>query len=148
MPGARARLVGGRRAATAGSDVALEATISADGNIPGALFDSFAENAIDNARAKAQREPGLAIRMRFEFTPGHAMLAVFDNGSAVPDAAAQRLFREPIERATGLGIGLYHTARLAAQAGYRLEIAANRDGDVCFMLAQDEAPAARSAAAE
>jgi signal transduction histidine kinase len=132
----------------AGGDVTLEAAISAEGYIPGALFDSFVENAIDNARAKALREPGLAIRMRFEFGPGHVSLAVFDNGSVVPEAAVQRLFREPIERAAGLGIGLYHTARLAAQAGYRLEIAANHDGDVCFLLIQDAESLERSAAAE
>ena len=131
----------------AGADVTLEAALSADGNIPAALFDSFVENAIDNARAKAQREPGLKIRMRFAFDPDNVELSVCDDGSAIPEAAAQRLFREPIERASGLGIGLYHTARLAAQAGWRLEIAANRDGDVRFRLAQAAERDARSAAA-
>jgi signal transduction histidine kinase len=131
----------------AGADVTLEAALSADGNIPAALFDSFVENAIDNARAKAQREPGLKIRMRFTFGPDNVELSVCDDGSAIPEGAAQRLFREPIERASGLGIGLYHTARLAAQAGWRLEIAANNDGDVRFSLAQSAEREPRSAAA-
>ena len=40
----------------AGGDVALEAAIEADTEIPSGLFDSFAENAIDNARqARASR---------------------------------------------------------------------------------------------
>ena len=132
----------------AGSDIALEAAITADGNVPAALFDAFAENTLDNARAKALREPGLTIRMRFEFAPGHVELAVCDNGSAVPESAAQRLFREPIERGSGLGIGLYHVARLAAPAGYRLELAVNRDGGVCFTLAQGLRPDADSAAGQ
>ena len=132
----------------AGSDIALDAAITADGNVPAALFDAFAENTIDNARAKALREPGLAIRMRFEFAPGHVELAVCDNGSAVPESAVQRLFREPIERGSGLGIGLYHVARLATKAGYRLELAANRDGDVRFTLAQGTHPAGDSAAGQ
>jgi signal transduction histidine kinase len=123
----------------AGGDVALEASIEADGNIPAVLFDSFVENALDNARAKAAREPGIAIRMRFAFSAGNAELSVTDTGSAVPPLAAHRLFREPIERAAGLGIGLYHVARLAQQAGYRLELAPNRDGEVRFVLAQDVA---------
>ena len=37
----------------------------------------------------------------------------------------------------GLGIGLYNVARLAAQAGYELRLAANADGDVRFELARD-----------
>ena len=31
-----------------------------------------------------------------------------------------------------------YVARLAAQAGYHLALAANRDGEVRFVLAQDE----------
>jgi len=103
------------------------------------VFDSFVENAVDNARAKALREPEIAIRMRFEFEAGRVGLSVTDTGSPVPEPAAHRLFREPIERAAGLGIGLYHVARLASQAGYHLSLAANRQGEVRFVLVQDEA---------
>jgi sensor histidine kinase regulating citrate/malate metabolism len=59
---------------------------------------------------------------------------VIDTGTAVPPAAQAKLFKEPVERGAGLGIGLYHVARLASQTGYRLELAANRDGEVCFRL--------------
>ena len=122
----------------AGGDIALEAAIAGDGNIPAVVFDSFVENAVDNARAKALREPGIAIRMRFTFGADRVELAVTDTGTAVPEPSANRLFREPIERGSGLGIGLYHVARLAAQAGYHLALASNRDGEVRFVLAQDE----------
>ncbi|HUP96484.1 MAG TPA: ATP-binding protein [Usitatibacter sp.] len=121
----------------AGGDIALEAAITADGNLPAGLFDAFTENAIDNARAKALREPGIAIRMRFALSAARASLTVCDDGSAVPEPIAQKLFREPIERGYGLGIGLYHVARMAAQAGYSVRLAENRANRVCFVLEQD-----------
>jgi signal transduction histidine kinase len=126
----------------AGGDITLHAAISADGNVPATLFDSFLENAIDNARAKAAREPAPAIEVRFAFAPDRVELSVGDNGSAVPESAVRHLFREPVEHGTGLGIGLYHVARLATQAGYRIELAANRDGEVRICLVH--APAARA----
>jgi len=119
------------------SGVALEAAITADGNIPATLFESFVENAIDNARAKGEREPGIAICVRFDFGPQRVELSVRDTGSAIPDGVAQRLFSEPIERGSGLGIGLYHVARFAAQTGYALALGSNRDGDVRFTLTQE-----------
>ena len=57
-----------------------------------------------------------------------------DTGSAINAHVERRLFREPIERDGGLGIGLYHAARQAQQAGYRVELARNVAGDVCFAL--------------
>jgi len=44
----------------------------------------------------------------------------------------------------GLGIGLYQGARLAEASGYRLELASNRAGEVCFALTQGSTPAAVS----
>ena len=121
----------------AGGDVRLDAAITADGNIPAALFDTFVENAVDNARAKKVREPGIAIELRFAFGADHAELVVADDGSALPAVVAARLFREPIERGSGLGIGLYHVARQASQVGYRVDLAANRDGEVRFTLSPE-----------
>ena len=129
----------------AGGDVALEAHVSADGNIPATLFDTFVENAVANARAKALHEPGVAIRIDFHFSADRVELTVTDSGSAVPPAAEQKLFREPVERGTGLGIGLYHVARLATQTGYRVELASNRDGEVRVRLGQEVEAAAASA---
>jgi hypothetical protein len=56
----------------------------------------------------------------------------------VIEPVARKLFREPIERAGGLGIGLYQAARQAALAGYRLELTHNRAGYVCFTLARGD----------
>jgi signal transduction histidine kinase len=117
-----------------GSGVRLEAAISTDGNIPAALFDSFVENALDNARAKRAREGELQITIRFTVAAELSELSVVDTGSAVPASIAQRLFREPVERVSGMGIGLYHLSRLAQSAGYRVDLTRNTDGDVCFSL--------------
>jgi len=120
-----------------GSDVALEAAIEADCEIPSGLFDSFAENAIDNARAKRAREPGLAITLRLAADARRIELSLRDTGSAVPADTAEELFRAPLERGEGMGIGLFNVARQARQAGYELELAANSAGDVRFALGRE-----------
>jgi len=129
----------------AGGDVALESDITADGNIPATLFDTFVENAVANARTKGLREPGVAIRVAFHFSADRVELSVTDSGTAVPESAEAKLFREPVERGAGLGIGLYHVGRMATQTGYEVELAANRDGEVRFRLSHDTARAALSA---
>ncbi len=121
----------------AGSDIALRATLPTHRDVPGALLDSFIENTLENARAKREREPGLGISISFACDARRVELTVCDSGSAVPEPMVRTLFREPIERGSGLGIGLFHTARLASQAGYVVELRANRDGEVCFSLLLD-----------
>ena len=118
----------------AGSEIALQAEIAADGQVPASLFDSFIENTLENARAKRVDEPAATITIIFKFGTQAAELTVCDAGSAVPATVAQRLLREPIERASGLGIGLFNVARQASQAGYVASLAENRDGLVCFKL--------------
>jgi histidine kinase/DNA gyrase B/HSP90-like ATPase len=122
----------------AGSGIEMHASIEADGPLPAGLFDSFVENALDNARAKREGEPGIAISIRLERKTDCTLLEICDTGAAVPEAIAQRLLREPIERGTGLGIGLYHVARQASQAGYSIALADNRDGRVCFTLGRGD----------
>jgi sensor histidine kinase regulating citrate/malate metabolism len=108
--------------------------------VPGALFDNFIDNALENARAKAAREPGIGIALDFECDGERIVLSVCDTGSAVPERVAERLFREPTEHPTGLGIGLFNIARLAQKAGYRIELGPNRDGAVCFALSRGISP--------
>lgn len=132
----------------ADSDIRLEARIAADGPVPAGLFDSFVENTIDNARAKRAGEPGIAISLRLERDAQGTLIEVADTGSAVPDEVAQRLLREPIERRSGLGIGLYHVARQASQAGYSIALADNREGSVRFVLARGAAARALSGRGE
>jgi len=124
-----------------GSGVSMKATIVDDLQVPAGLFDSFVDNTLENARAKAAREPGLAIAIELLSEEPRIALTVCDTGSAVPERVVQRLFREPTERPTGLGIGLFHTARLAQKEGYRVELAANRDGEVRFVLSRGDSAA-------
>ena len=129
------------RASLDGSPVKLEENLAADPEVPAALFDSFVENALDNARAKAAREPGIEVTVRFTCAPDRVAVTVCDTGSAVDAPIAKRLFREPIDRDQGLGIGLYHAARQAQQAGYRVELAENTAGNVCFALTREASSA-------
>jgi len=119
-----------------GTGVMLQARISAEARVPGPLFDSFVENALDNVRAKADREPDIASTVDFVCDEGGVMISVCDTGSPVPEAVVRVLFREPTERTGGLGIGLFHTARLARQRGYRIELVSNVEGRVCFALSR------------
>jgi sensor histidine kinase regulating citrate/malate metabolism len=61
-------------------------------------------------------------------------LRVCDTGHAVPEEFASSLMRAPVSSRGGLGIGLYQAARQADAAGFRLSLASNRDGEVCFVL--------------
>ncbi|MBC8023346.1 MAG: sensor histidine kinase [Burkholderiales bacterium] len=120
-----------------GSDVALEADIAADLEVPAGLFDSFVENALDNARAKRSLEPGIEVSLRFSCANDGVSVGVRDTGSAVAPPVVKHLFREPIERDGSLGIGLYHAARQAQQVGYRVELAENKAGSVSFVLSRE-----------
>ena len=74
------------------------------------------------------------------FAPaGENALTVCDTGAAVPKAIAAQLFDAPVSSHTGLGVGLYHAARQAADLGYRLRLVANEQGIVCFALTRGEA---------
>ncbi|HXE37757.1 MAG TPA: hypothetical protein VN639_04720, partial [Azonexus sp.] len=94
------------------------------------LFDSVVENLIQNALAKRQRQPGLAITV--SFLAGR--LTVADDGSPVAPEMVAALLREPVSSEDGLGIGLYHAASQAKATGYCLELTANLPGQVAFSL--------------
>jgi signal transduction histidine kinase len=102
--------------------------------LPGGLFDSVADNLVQNALAKRAAEPG--VRISAALQGGAApVLRVRDSGRAVPADIAATLFRAPMPRSPGgLGIGLYQAARQAQAAGWALRLEANRDGEVCFAL--------------
>jgi hypothetical protein len=128
-----------RRLADTG--IVLKASIEMDVDVPGGLFDSFVENGIENAREKLAREPAIELSIVFACDLRTVELSVCDTGSPVVESVARKLFREPIERDGGLGIGLYHAARQAKLVGYSLELSHNRAGYVCFTLAREDAAA-------
>lgn len=98
--------------------------------IPAGLYDSVAENLLQNALAKRQREPGLAIVVGFF----DGILTVRDDGSALSAGLAACLFREPVPSDDGLGVGLYQAAQHAEALGYCLRLDENRVGSVSFSL--------------
>ena len=106
---------------------------AAGARLPGELFDSVAENLLQNAIAKVQHHAGLHIDVTFEPAAG-GRLTICDSGDAVPKGVATRLFSVPVPSRNGLGIGLYQAARQAEQAGYSLKLANNTIGSVCFEL--------------
>jgi sensor histidine kinase regulating citrate/malate metabolism len=107
-----------------------------DLQLPAELFDSVADNLIDNALHKAGVSAGLQVRVTLS-AAHDGTLTVCDNGAAIPKNVADQLFEAPVASQTGLGVGLYHSARQAAPLGYRLTLAANEAGTVCFVLARE-----------
>ena len=101
--------------------------------LPRALFDSVADNLLQNALAKRAVQPGLRVRAELLGVDA-VVLRVCDNGRAVPGEMAKSLLRAPVRSDAGLGIGLYQAARQAEAAGYELRLEPNRDGEVCFEL--------------
>jgi signal transduction histidine kinase len=102
--------------------------------LPRALFDSVADNLLQNALAKRAAEPGVRVSAALSAPGGAAELRVCDTGRAVPAEVAGALLRAPVRSDNGLGIGLYQAARQARAGGFELSLAANRDGEVCFAL--------------
>lgn len=123
-----------------GQGVAVEGATDPDQWLPGALYTAVAENLIANALQKRLAEPDLTIVLRL----GGERLSVEDDGSPIPPGVAAGLLREPVASATGLGVGLYQSARLAEAAGYLLALELNRDGCVRFALAPAPGSARRS----
>lgn len=108
--------------------------IAPDVHLPAGLFDSVAENLLQNASRKQAANPAIAITVEFSAVPEAIELSVHDNGPAVEEHVAQRLFQVAVSSGNGLGIGLYQAARWASQHGYKLNLASNRNGAVCFKL--------------
>jgi signal transduction histidine kinase len=109
--------------------------------VPLTVFRSVVDNLVQNALDKRALAQNLQIRVRLDCCPG-AMVEVEDDGEPLSPQLAATLFREPVRSENGLGMGLYQSAALAAQAGCRLTLVENRRGRVCFRLAQEAPPAA------
>ncbi|WP_333844422.1 sensor histidine kinase [Pelomicrobium sp.] len=118
--------------------VRFRASFAGDVPIPGAFFDSVAENLLENALKKRQQSPGLEIDVELAAGEGRAVLRVTDTGEPVPARVAGALFDKPVASETGLGVGLYQVSREAARHGYILRLKENRPGRVCFELAPRE----------
>ncbi len=114
--------------------VAFQGDFDARIPLPLSLFDSVADNLLDNALQKRQAGAEVAITATLATEP--LSLTVCDTGAPIADALLPELFRGPVSDAVGLGIGLYQSYRQAEAAGYALSLAANEPGKVCFVLQQ------------
>jgi len=119
----------------AGDGIAWQEELRGDTEVPITLFDSIAENLLQNALSKRQREGGLEISAKFTVDRNRACFSVRDSGEAIAPAIAESLLRAPVQSEFGMGIGLYHAAKQAAESGYALKLAENRTGSVAFTLA-------------
>ena len=101
--------------------------------LPRELFDSAADNLIQNAINKRRLQGNFAVSVSFN-CGDRASLEVCDAGRAIPAETANELLRGPVRSDSGLGIGLYQVARQAEASGFSLVLAHNADGKVSFVL--------------
>jgi signal transduction histidine kinase len=111
-----------------------EMEIAASALVPVELFDSIADNLLQNALQKSKLEPGLRISASFSCAL-KPKLSICDEGVPLSESVARQLFKGPVPSQTGLGIGLYQAWRQADEQGYRLRLVSNQIGKVCFELA-------------
>lgn len=111
------------------------AGLSAGRQLPGELFDSVADNLLQNAMEKRKLARDLVIGVTLRMDEENISLLIEDDGTAMPAELEKQLFNAPVNSASGLGIGLYQAARMAQQQGYDLKVLSNVDGLVSFQLA-------------
>ncbi|OFZ67786.1 MAG: hypothetical protein A2V79_06040 [Betaproteobacteria bacterium RBG_16_56_24] len=104
--------------------------------IPAALFDCVLDNLLDNALRKRQLQSDIAISVEIQTEP--LRLLVCDSGEPIPKNIAAKLLNRIVVSESGLGIALYQASRWAEQLGYRLKLADNRAGNVCFELRTED----------
>ena len=101
--------------------------------LPVDLFDSVADNLINNALKKPD---ATQIDVRLLSSKDIVVLSVCDNGAAIESEIESSLFVQPVSSGSGMGIGLYQSAIMALAFNYELELSQNEDGRVCFNLFQ------------
>ncbi len=101
--------------------------------LPVDLFDSVAENLINNALKKPD---ATRVELRLLSTREIILLSVCDDGDAIAPEIEQELFQQPVASGSGMGIGLYQAAIMAHAFNYELELSQNEPGRVCFNLFQ------------
>lgn len=98
------------------------------------VLDGILDNLLQNALEKAKSQQKVWIRVELLNKPEGFSLDITDTGKAMPVKTAQDLFKKHISSANGLGVGLYHSAKQAEQAGYTLSLVDNIDGEVRFRV--------------
>jgi signal transduction histidine kinase len=102
--------------------------------LPRELFDTVAENLLENARYKQSIDRRVRIWAELDADESDCRLRICDSGAPVPEPVAQKLFGGAVASAQGLGIGLHQCARLAERLDYDLRLESNEPGAVYFLL--------------
>jgi signal transduction histidine kinase len=101
--------------------------------LPVDLFDSVADNLINNALKK----PSITrVEVRLLSSDDIVLLSVCDDGDAIGADIESNLFTKLVSSGSGMGIGLYQSAIMAQAFNYELELSQNEAGRVCFNLFQ------------
>ncbi|MEO8039279.1 MAG: HAMP domain-containing sensor histidine kinase [Betaproteobacteria bacterium] len=108
--------------------------LPATARLPGELFDSVADNLLQNALEKRRRSETGRIEAALRADANGCRLSVSDAGSPIPEATARQFFSAPVTSNSGLGVGLYQSARHADELGYTLRLDTNKQGSVRFVL--------------
>ena len=101
--------------------------------IPERLFDRALDNFLENALIKRASGAG-EVWAELRVGARGAELRVGDDGGAVSEEVAGRLFARPVESQTGFGVALYHLAAEAEREGWRAVLERNEEGGVVFAL--------------
>ena len=101
--------------------------------VPRDLFETSADNLINNALEKRKLDPRVTVTVHLH-CGSEVKFSVRDTGKPVPASVARGLFQGPVPSETGYGIGLYQLFRQAEATGFHLRLVANEPGDVRFEL--------------
>jgi len=104
--------------------------------LPADLFDSVAENLINNGLKKSA---STQVEVRLLSDRDIILLSICDDGDAIESEIENNLFVQPVSSGSGMGIGLYQAAIMAHAFQYELELSQNERGRVCFNLFQHQA---------
>jgi signal transduction histidine kinase len=119
-----------------GRNIVFDHRLITNPDIPVDVFDSIAENLLENARNKRIVAPDMEIYVNLECDENNLQLRIHDTGTAVPESVAELLFKEPLSSEDGYGIGLYQSYQQAVRNGFKLELIENTNGNVCFLLSK------------
>ncbi len=121
-------------------EIKFQAHVKSNPIIPFDLFDSVIENLLENASFKRQLDPDLKITISLMTEDTEVKLSICDSGKPIEDEIAEKLFQQPMNSKSGLGIGLYQAARQAELNGFRLKLIHNEQNRVCFQLSNKKDP--------
>ena len=121
------------------SDIQFNAESLPALDINAEIVDSVIDNLINNALEKLKYQSGIHISVTiYNNNETGFCIDVIDTGRAVDSTIAEHLFKKHISSENGMGVGLYHAALDAKQAGYELSLANNSKSGVCFRLALND----------